>query len=225
MHSQSRHDISPPNTGYSWRIITLMVALTSGLSEAWAADLYSAHVDREAQKIILKGSGFGQSTTVTLGGVAVVKGNITNLELEIPFADEVYSAVQWEASYNLVVDDTNRISVYIDSPILSPPPPGGLDCPCIADWEAAGLAPSSLSCSDGIDGTQTFVFGIGGNTIISAAFDPNNIFFDENNPGNSLSFCALSQNNIYTVAEPVVNQEQYLDCADWIRVRSTICLF
>lgn len=225
MLSQTRHH-SHPGRGI-WHksvLLTLMTPFIWIAADAAAAEIFSAHVDRDAQKIIVKGSGFNQSTTLTLGGVAVVKGNVTGNEVEIPFATEVYSAVQWEASYSLVIDGTNRISIYIDAPILAPPPPGGPDCPCIAGWEAAGLWPDTFLCGDGTDGSQSYIYGNSfvDNSFISAAFDPNNILYDPNNPGNSISYCALVQNNVYTVTEPVVNEDQYTDCYAWMW--ANICL-
>ncbi len=227
MHSQSGHKHSSPNRSNVWRGLMLSVLITPFMGvmpQALAAEIYSAHVDREAQKIIIRGTGFNQSTTLTLGGVSVNTANVTGTELDIPFAAAVYLVVQWEGSYNLIVDDINRITVYIEAPILAPPPPGGPDCPCIAGWEGAGLFPDTFLCGDGTDGTQSYIFGNSfvDNSFISAAFDPNNIFFDEDVPGNSISYCALIQNNVYTVAEPVVNQDQYTDCYAWMW--ANICL-
>lgn len=197
------------------------------MSAVSAVDLYSAHVDRDTEKIIIKGGGFRQSTTVELGGVAVNKGSVTNTQLEIPFATEIYSVVQSEANYNLVIDDSNSLSIYIEKPILAPPPSGGPDCPCIDSWNAASLSPDSLWCQSGVDATQDFVYGQaldGSDLFISAAFDPNNIFFDSNNPSNSVSYCTWYENNEYQVVEPVVNEDQYLNCYAWFN-NSSACLY
>ena len=223
MLSLIRKEHPHPNSGSLRRVVNLLAVITPFIGiipEAWAAELYSVHVDRSTQKIIVKGSGFNQAMTVTLGGIAVIKGNVTANELEIPFASEVYAAVQWEASYNLVIDGTNRISVYIDAPILAPPPAGGPDCPCLAQWQAYGF-PYTF-CGEGSDGTQSYIYASAYNAFLSAAFDPNNILFDPVNPGNSISYCALLENDTYIVAEPVVNQDQYSDCYNWMW--ANVCL-
>jgi len=211
------------------RAVNLLLMLSSGvvMSTVSAVELYSAHIDREAEKIIIKGSGFQQSTTVELAGVGVIKGNVTDTQLEIPFAAEIYSVVQYEANYNLVIDGSNSLSLYIEKPILAPPPPGGPDCPCLNGWNTIPLSPDSLWCQSGVDGTQSFVYGQdlnGGDLFISAAFDPNNIYFDSNNPNNSISFCSWYENNEYQIVEPIVNEDQYLDCYGWISSNSA-CLF
>lgn len=205
----------------TFALVSPLLVLTPQLA---AAEVYSVQVDRDEQKLIVTGADFNNSTSVTLGGIEVLKANVSANQFDIPFAAAVYSAVQWEGSYNLVLDDTVRISVYIDAPILAPPPPGGPDCPCIAGWEAANLTPDTFLCGDGTDGTQSYIFGNSfvDNSFLSAAFDPNNIYFDPVNPGNSISYCALIENNNYTVAEPVVNEDQYSDCYLWMWVN--VCL-
>jgi hypothetical protein len=193
-----------------------------------AAEIYNARVDRENQIIIIQGTGFVPSTTVTLGGIEVPTANVVGTQLEIPFAAEVYSAVQWEGSYNLIIDGTERISVYIDAPIVAPPPPGGPDCPCTSGWNNAALLVDSFLCGEGTDGSQSYFYGNsfdGNNWFISTAFDSNNIVYDDNNPGNAISYCALVQGNNYTVSEPVVNQEQFDDCQNWIVNVGDVCLF
>lgn len=228
MHPKTRHEHYITNKSKIWRgvilaaIITPLIAMTP---QVLATAIYSAQVDRNEQKIIVTGEGFSPLLTVTLAGISVNTANVSNTELHIPFATAVYLAIQWEGSYNLVVDETNRLSIYIEAPILAPPLVGGPDCPCIDGWETAGLFPDTFLCGDGVDGTQSYIYGnsyVDTSFFISAAFDPNNIFFDENEPGNSLSFCALIQNNLYTVSEPVVNQEQNSDCFAWIW--SNVCL-
>ena len=52
--------------------------------------------------------------------------------------------------------------------------------------------------------------------------DPNNIYFDPSNVGNSVSACSLYDGSSYTTAEPIVNQEQYDDC--YYKMIIDICL-
>ncbi len=157
---------------------------------------------------------------VTLGGIPVPVNTLGPGELEIPFGVEVYSSVLWEGSYNLVIDGSVTLSVYIDAPIVAPPPPpppGGPDCPCIAGWSSSGIPQDNMSwCLYGQDGDQLYTFATRNQWTISAAFDPGNLFFDPVAPGNSVSYCVLIDNGSYTVAEPVVNIDQYSDCEAWL---------
>ena len=198
---------------------------------ASGAEVNSVHVDRVGEKILVRGSGFVSGTSFTLGGVSVPTTNVTDSELDIPFGVEIYTAVQWEASYSLVVDSAEHLSVYIAAPITEPPPPpppppppsGGPDCPCIADWSASDMPQDNFSwCYYGQDNNQLWMYAPRDNFIISTAFDPGNLFFDPVEPGNSISYCVLIDNGSYTVAEPVVNIDQYSDCENWMWIN--ICL-
>jgi hypothetical protein len=73
-----------------------------------------------------------------------------------------------------------------------------------------------------VDGTQESTSGQRDSFFISAAFDPNNIFFDPVDPGNSISYCALHDGVSWTVAEPVVNQDEFDDCDHWLWIN--ICI-
>jgi len=199
------------------------------VSMLWAgvvsgAEVHSVHVDRVGEKILVQGSDFDTGTTFTLGGVAVPTTAVTGTELSIAFGTEVYAAVQWEASYSLIIDGTDSISVYIMAPIVGPPPPpppppppGGPECPCITGWSASGIPQDNFSwCYYGQDNNQLWMYATRNSFTISTAFDPTNIFFDPVEPGNSVSYCVLIDNGSYTVAEPVVNIDQYSDCEIWM---------
>ncbi|NQZ54512.1 MAG: hypothetical protein HRT93_09710 [Piscirickettsiaceae bacterium] len=224
MYQYDKTEMRSDNCRFAQYLIAICIVFLGISQPAWSVELYSVHVDREGEKVVVKGSGLDAVTTVTLGGISVPISIITAAELEVPFGSEVYSAVQWEASYNLVIDGSIRISVYIDNPILAPSI-GGPDCPCISGWEASTI-PIAL-CLEGIDNTppytQSYIIASWASGAIASAFDPNHIIFDAENPGNSISYCALADNGSYVVAEPVVNQDQYSDCNNWIR--SNICLF
>ena len=200
----------------------IFIATCVAAPQTLAAEIYSAHVDREGQRILVRGVDLDQAGGVTLGGVAVPFASSDPSELEIPFGTEVYDAIQWEASYNLVIDGTLRISVYIDGPIAAPPPPpeppsGGPDCPCTAGWGASGIPKDNFTwCLWGQDGDQLWIYGNRDQYTISAAYDPTNIFFDPVDPGNSVSYCVLIESGSYTVAEPVTNINQYHDCEGWM---------
>ena len=214
------------------RMVMLPTALILYMaSDALALEVDSVQVDRVSQNIVVKGSGFDLSTGFTLGGVAVTTDNVTPTQLDIPFSVDVASAVQWRGSYKLVADGTIVFSVYIRAPIDDPtpppppppPPPGGTTCPCITGWDSSGIPKDNFTlCFYQVDGTQESTSGQRGSYFISAAFDPNNIFFDPVDPGNSISYCALHDGVSWTVAEPVVNQAEFDDCDLWLWIN--ICI-
>jgi hypothetical protein len=198
---------------------------------AYAQALHSVSVDRANETIVVRGSGFDGSTTFTLGGVAVTTANVTPSQLDIPFGTDVADAVQWRGSYRLVANDSVWISVYVAAPIEAPgdppppppPPPAGTDCPCIAGWEASGIPKDNWTwCTRYFDGTQESLSGQRDNWFISIALDPYNLYFDPVDPGNSVSYCALHDGTDWTVAEPVVNQDQFDDCEYWMWIN--ICI-
>ena len=71
-------------------------------------------------------------------------------------------------------------------------------------------------CYYDYSGQQQWIAGQRDQWFISAAFDPYNIYFDAADPGNSISYCALNDGIDWTVAEPVVNQDQFDDCNHWL---------
>lgn len=207
----------------------LVACLTSVMvlaPSAWAQAIHSAHLDSEGEKIIVRGSGFTGGSTFVLAGVSVAAENITPTQADIPFSEALAQIAQWRGSYRLAVDDTAWISLYLDAPIVFYPDPqeGGPDCPCIAAWEASNypLDNFTLCYYDNVS-QQQWISGQRGSLFISTAFDPGNILFDPINPGNSVSYCALVEDGTtYTVAEPVVNQDQFDDCWNWFW--SKVCL-
>lgn len=217
-------------------ILGRLVMLTSALLiftvfDAWALEIDSVRVDRVNQKIVVKGSGFADATAFTLGGVSVATANVNGTILDIPFSPDLATAVMWRGSYRMVADGSVEFSVYIRAPIDDPtpppppppPPPGGTTCPCTDAWEASGIPKDNFTlCFYQVDGTQESTSGQRGSYFISTAFDPNNIFFDPVDPGNSISYCALHDGVSWTVAEPVVNQDEYDDCEHWMWIR--VCI-
>jgi len=209
-------------------IRTLLWLLAFGCwipANALAQELHSVTVDGVNERIIVRGDGFDLSTTFTLGGVAVATANVTATELDIPFDTDVATAVQWRGSYRLVANDSAWISVYFPAPIEAPgeppppppPPPGGTECPCLAGWEASGIPKDNWAwCTRYFDGTQESLSAPRDPWFISVAHDPYDLFFDPVDPGNSVSYCALHDGTDWTVAEPVVNRDQFDDCEHWM---------
>lgn len=214
------------------RLVRHLPALALFFSPAaWGAEIDSVRIDRSGGKIIVAGSGFDLTTAFTLGGVSVSTGNVTPTTLEIPFSTEVADAVMWRGTYYLIVDGSTGFSVYIKAPIDDPapppppppPPPGGTTCPCTEAWQTSGIPLDSFTlCFYSLDGTQESTSGQRDSYFISTAYDPYNIFFDPADPGNSISYCALHDGTDWTVAEPVVNQDEYDDCEHWMLRK--ICL-
>jgi len=222
--------MSRPTLGFMG-LLSVMLLLCAG--PVFAAELHSASVDRAGERIIVRGAAFTGGTAFTLGGVTVPTTNVTPTTLDLPFGADIYTAIQWRGSYALVADGTERLSVYIDAPILAPPPPpppppppsGGPDCPCTAGWDATGINNQShlVWCTDGTDGTQNYTTGPGIDNpwFFALGWDPNNPYFDPVDPDNSVSFCAAHDGVNYTVAEPVTNEDQYWDC--YVHLWVNIC--
>jgi len=194
-------------------------------SSVCAQTLHSTSVDRDGERIVVRGAGFDGSTAFTLGGVAVGTANVTATELDIPFSEAVAGAVQWRGSYRLQAGGSAWMSVYVDAPIEvpgdppppPPPPPGGEDCPCIPGWEASGIPKDNFTlCWFDYSSQQQWISGQRDSWFISTAYDPYNLVFDPVDPGNSISYCALHDGSDWTVAEPVVNQAQFDDCDLWM---------
>lgn len=217
-------------------ILRRLVMLTSAFLiftayGAWALEIDSVRVDRVNQIIVVQGSGFDVTTGFTLGGVSIATDNVSAIELDIPFGPDLATAVMWRGSYQMVADGSVEFSVYFRAPINDPtpppppppPPPGGTTCPCTDAWEASGIPKDNFTlCFYSLDGTQENTYGQRNEYFIATAFDPNNIFFDPVDPGNSISYCALHDGVSWTVAEPVVNQSEYDDCEHWMWIR--VCI-
>lgn len=215
------------------RHVTFLLSLTFFVSTQAMSDIKSVLVDREnlPEKIIVLGTGLSDAG-FELADVAIPSSCINNLsdtEQHILFCDETASAVPVLGSYNLKINNAEIFSVYFEQAIIAlPPPPVSSACPCTPAWEAQIPQGSLAFCLWGIDGTQEWITtqswldGSGRLDILSAVFDPNNIYFDPSNVGNSESACSLYDGSSYTTAEPIVNQEQYDDC--YYKMLIDICL-
>ena len=216
------------------RLITFLLSLTFFVSTQAMSDINSVLVDRESSpsKIIVLGTGLNNAE-FKLAGVLIPSSCIDNLsdtEQHILLCAEAASAVPDSGSYNLQINGVETFSLYAVQAIIAlPPPPVSSTCPCTPAWEAQIPAGSLAFCLWGSDGgtqewiaTQSWLDGSGRQDVLSAAFDPNNIYFDPSNVGNSVSACSLYDGSSYTTAEPIVNQEQYDDC--YYKMIIDICL-
>jgi len=198
------------------------------------SDINSVLIDRESSpsKIIVLGSGLNNAE-FELAGILIPSSciaNISDTEQHILFCAETASAVPGSGSYNLLINSVEIFSIYAEKGIVSlpPPPSDSYTCPCTPAWEAQIPESSLAFCLWGVDGTQEWIAtqswldGSGRQDVLSAAFDPNNIYFDPGNVGTSISFCSIYDGSTYTTAEPVVNQEQYDDC--YYKMLRDICL-
>jgi hypothetical protein len=216
----------PRNAHRARRILAGLLLAAALPPDAHGQTLHSAHVDTANAKIVVKGSDLDLAAGYTLGGVAVATANVSPAMLDIPFDATVASAVPAPGSYRLNADAAAFLSLYFGAaveipgeppPPPPPPPPAGPDCPCITGWQASGIPKDNFTlCYFDYSGPQQWIAGQRNNWFISAAFDPNNLFFDPADPGNSISYCALHDGTDWTVAEPVVNQDQFDDCDHWL---------
>lgn len=209
------------------RLASFVFLLSLFASTETVAGINSVLIDRESasSKIIVLGVGLA-GASFRLAGVVIpftCIDNISDTEQHIGFCTEAASAIPNPGSYNLLINGVDVFSIYAERAIIAPPPPPlSSECPCTSGWLAADVPKdNSAWCSWGVDGTQEWITttqiwldGIERADVLSAAFDPNNIFFDSGNVGNSLSFCAHYDGSDYTVAEPVVSWEQYDDCVE-----------
>jgi len=226
--STTQRNAAPRGRGPVGALAACWFALLPAAPVAQAQVFHSAHVDTVAETVTVRGSGLDTVGSFVLGGVVVSAQGLTATTFEIPFDADLASAVQWPGSYRLVADGAAFISVYFAASVEvggspPPPPPAGPDCPCIAGWEASGIPQDNFTfCYFDYYSQQQWIAGQRDQWFISAGFDPSDLFFDPADPGNSVSYCALHDGTDWTVAEPLVNQDQFDDCDHWLWVH--VCL-
>jgi hypothetical protein len=204
-----------------WILGSTLLVVAPG---ARAVEIFSASVDLADQTIIVRGSDLDQVVQFMLGGVTVSTVNVTPDRAEIPLSTEVATIVQWRGSYRLDADGAAYVSVYFSEPVEEPgepppppPPPGDPSCPCVTGWEQSGIPMDNWTwCVRYFDGTQESLSGQRDPWFISIAFDPFDLYFDPFEPGNSVSYCTLHDGTDWTVAEPIISQDQFDDCENWM---------
>jgi len=200
---------------------------------AGSATVDSVTVDWLNQKLVVRGSGFADTTEFLLGGGAtpLTKANLTDTQLDLPFNGDVAAEVLMPGDYNLFVDGAMQLTVYMKSQVIDPAASG---CTCSGDW--AILLPGSLytdrvtDCLE-IAGTGTNDIADISGTILSDVNDagvypqyPIGASFYPGDPENSV--CRLVQIDPDATVEDLltvrINESQQADCA--IELKSNVCL-
>jgi len=190
----------------------------------------SVTVDWLNQVLVVRGSGFTGSTSFLLGSsvTPLATANVTDAQLDIPFAQiggELAVEVTSQGNYNLEVDGSVQLSVYIESQIIDPAATG---CPCEAEWMAAPevmwSTPTPTPSADCYE-----ITGPGSNDVadISGTIHsdyPANIVYPQHPIGASYypgdpesSVCMLVQVNddasVDTLVSHRINEIQQAECA------------
>jgi len=185
----------------------------------------SAAVDWPLQQIIIRGEGLDAAVDVSLGGSAplATTTNLEGTELSIPFDADVANTVTSKGSYQINIDGTDVLSVFIKSQIIDTDASG---CPCQATWSAEllGLEPAPVCLEivgDAPDLAGTIYTNIDDQTVY-----PHYLFGASFRPSDpELSVCRLVQlNGDATQNELVnerINQAQQIECAAILE--STYC--
>ncbi|MCK5665632.1 MAG: hypothetical protein KAI17_19225 [Thiotrichaceae bacterium] len=185
-----------------------------------AAVINSVVLDITSSTIVVTGAELGSITTVTLGGLDVSFTSSTDGNtgvINFTDIDAATAAVLMAGNYSLVLGD-NIFSIYLsstDAAAITPEvvvDPGV--CPCTVTWEDSNIF-TPQSCVVVPDGTQETIFSFDSTTW--AAFDPNDLFFDPDNIGNSISYCAyVNPVDLSIVGSAITTQDQYDDCKAWM---------
>jgi hypothetical protein len=192
----------------------------------------SVTVDWFNQKLVLRGSDLDTAGSYALGAsAALATANVSPTELDIAFSSDLAAEVTARGSYNLVVDGTAQLTVFVESQIIDP---GAAGCPCETDWDTEL---SALGLWGGQDTECIEVTGPAANdpadiagTVLSDPLDdtvyphfPIGASFYPGDPDNSV--CRLVQvNGDATTAELVnsrINETQQAACATVLN--SNVC--
>ena len=185
----------------------------------------SVTVDWAGEKLVVRGSDLTNSTQVLIGGnptpLPVANVDVSGVQLDVPFNADMAAEVSAAGSYNLTVDGTVQLSVYIESEVIDPLATG---CPCAADWGAAlgSLYTDKVTECIEIEGPLANDAADISGTILTDASDsavyphyPIGASFYPGEPDSS--FCRLAQvNGDATVSDLVnlrINETQQQDCA------------
>ena len=228
-------------------ILAIMLISTSAV--AAVVDSVLNDSSGTAPKLIILGNDLA-GASFKLGGIDIPVScisDISNTEQHIGYCDESALAVQGTGSYKLLINGATEFSIYFEQAILipapPPPPPLSDDCACVTGvsdngsglWSQPPIPNSNyVLClwneteqpyTDQVWISGSFDYS-GSNYTFSALWDPNNPTYDPENPGNSTSVCALSNNTTgtYEVYHPVASDQQFKACFDWLIRKGGPCL-
>lgn len=184
----------------------------------------SASVDWVNQRITVRGESLDLATEFSLGGGAVITPlDVAPQEVNLPFSTAVADAVPIKGNYQLNIDGTDVLSLFVKSQIIATSATG---CPCENAWssELAGLqqAPECIEISGPASPDTADIAG----TIYTDPNDPVvypqypfGAAFIPSDPVNSV--CRLVQvNGDGTTSELVnfrINEIQQEECATILR--------
>ncbi len=210
------------------RLFCCALLLTAASTQPlFAAPLVnSVQTDQEANQIRLVGSGLN-GINVSVNGTPISLGTDSTDSTAILNSAELVDVI-FIGMNVFSVNGGPAVLFYsgfnVQTP-PAPPPPGPIspDCPCLTGWKNAGLTPYAdiFLCPESITGSKTTTTGIsytelhpGYSLIVS--FDPNDNTFNSSDVVNSGSACGLHNGTSWIVAEPVLSQEQYDSCFNWL---------
>jgi hypothetical protein len=198
---------------------------------AAAAEVDSVTVDWLNEKLVIRGSGFTGSTSFLLGSsvTPLLTAVVTDPQLEIPFSAVMAAEVMSQGNYNLVVDGSVQLSVFIESQVIDP---AATVCPCVPDWasELGVLWTDKTSDCLEIEGPSINDIADISGTILSNPLDstvypqyPIGASFYPGDPDSSV--CRLVEVSASATAVDLVNQRinenQQEDCT--VELKTNVC--
>lgn len=184
----------------------------------------SVTVDWANERLIVRGSGFVDSTSFLLGGSGTLLGteNVSDARLEIPFGSAMEAEVTAAGNYNLEVNGSVQLSVYIESQIIDP---GAAGCPCATGtpptWNTV-LDLSSLTKTDCIEivgSDPNDIADISGIVLSGTSQYPISASFYPGEPDDSV--CRLVEVSedatVVDLVDKRINEQQQSICATVLR--------
>jgi hypothetical protein len=196
-----------------------------------AAVVNSASVDWLNQAIIVRGENLDPAPEFSLGGSALLAtSNVTSTSLNIPFNADIANAVLTRGNYQLNVDGTDLLSLFVKSQIIDP---AAVGCPCAGEWinELAllvegGLPAPECTLSPPVSGApDDAIFVTIPTTDIDFPYVLVGAAYEAADPVNSV--CSLTQFNLEGATEELlnlrINETQQQECAALVNDSATLC--
>ncbi len=201
---------------------------------ASAVVVESVTVDWLNEKMVVRGSGFTGSTSFLLGSSASPLGtdNVTDAELDLPFNSDMAAEVTSQGNYNLEVDGSVQLSVFIESQVIDP---AATDCRCEMEWVAVLVpdtlwGPQNTDCLEIVGPASNDIADIAGTVLFDPSDDttfphyPIGASFYPGDPDSSV--CRLVQINADASTVDLVNlrinENQQAACA--AALNANICI-